>query len=81
MMPAKLSGLRWWRIVSTAAVAFVGSMLIIILIVTGYAFMLGFQARGARLLPAWPPDLWDAATFAAVVSAGWVGAFAGRRPN
>jgi len=47
MMPVNLAGLRWWRIVAAAVVAFLGSMLVTILIVTGYAFTLGVQARGA----------------------------------
>jgi hypothetical protein len=133
MMPVNLAKLRWWRIVLAAVVAFLGSMLVTILIVTGYAFMLGVEARGAPdptkisafarqvgptwgpvllavftavgalwvarrvtdpvrhgvlvggiaatagLLPAWPPDLRDAAIFGAVVGAGWVGGFVGRR--
>ena len=133
MMSDNLVGLRWWRIVGAAVMAFVGSMLVTILIVTGYAFTLGVAARGAPdpkrisafahevgptwgpvllavftalaalwvarrvtepvrhgvlvgaiaatagLLPAWPPDLRDAAIFGAVVGAGWVGGFVGRR--
>ena len=133
MMPVHLAGLRWWRIAAAGVVAFLGSMLVTILIVTGYAFTLGFRARGAPdptkisafarqvgptwgpvllavftavgalwvarrvtdpvrhgvlvgaiaatagLLPAWPPDLRDAAIFGTVVGAGWVGGFVGRR--
>lgn len=133
MMPANLVGVRWRRVVPAAVVAILGSMLVTILIVTGYAFTLGFQARGAPeptrisafagrvgptwgpvllalftavgalwvarrvtdpvrhgvlvgaiaatagLLPAWPLDLRDAALFAVVVGAGWVGGFIGRR--
>ena len=132
-MQANLVGVRWRRIVPAAVVAFLGSMLVTVLIVTGYAFTLGFQARAAPdptrisafarqvgptwgpvllalftaagalwvarrvidpvrhgvlvgaiaatagLLLAWPPDLRDAALFAVVVGAGWVGGFVGRR--
>jgi hypothetical protein len=132
-MLVNLAGLRWGRIVLAAVAAFLASMLGTILIVTGYAFTLGFQARGAPdptkisafarqvgptwgpvllavftavgalwvarrvtapvrhgvlvgliaatagLLPAWPPDVRDATIFGAVVGAGWVGAFVGRR--
>lgn len=132
-MKVNLAELLWRRILSAAIAAFLGSMLITILIVTGYAFTLGVQARGAPdptkisafarqvgprwgpvllavftaagafwvarratgpvrhgllvgaiaatagLLPAWPPDLRDAAIFGAVVGAGWLGGFAGRR--
>lgn len=132
-MSANLVGMSWRQIVPAAVVAFLGSMLVTILIVTGYAFALGFQARGvpdplrisafarhlgptwgpvllalftagaawwvarrvtdpvrhgvlvgaiaatAGLLPAWPPDLQDAALFIAVVGAGWAGGFVGRR--
>ena len=47
MMQANLVGVRWRRIVPAAVVAFLGSMLVTVLIVTGYAFTLGFQARAA----------------------------------
>lgn len=46
-MPANLVGVRWQRIVPAAVAAFLGSMLVTILIVTSYGIMLGFQARGA----------------------------------
>lgn len=132
-MAVSLAELRWWRIVSAAVAAFLGSMLVTTLIVTGYAFKLGVEARGAPdparisafanrvaptwgpvllvvctaagafwvarrvtdplrhglfvgaiaavagLLPTWPPDLWDAVIFGAVVGAGWIGGFVGRR--
>ena len=133
MMVANLAGLRWRRIVPAAVVAFLGSMLVTMLIVAGYAFSLGVKARGApdetkiaafasQVGPTWgpmllvlfaalaalwvarrvtdpvrhgvvvgaiaatgglllelPPGLWDAVIFGAVVGAGWVGGFVGRR--
>lgn len=133
MMPVNLAGLRWWRIVAAAVAAFLVSMLVTFLIVTGYAFTLGVKARGAPdpkkistfahqvgptwgpvvlavftavgalwvarrvtdsvrhgvlvgaiaatagLVPAWPPNLRDAAIFGVVVGAGCVGGFVGRR--
>jgi hypothetical protein len=42
-----LADLRWRPILAAALVAFIGSLLMTVLIVTGYAFTLGFQARGA----------------------------------
>ena len=88
MIPANLVGVRWRRIVPGAVVAFLGSMLVTILIVTGYAFTLGFQARGSRrpdanLLARAPsrPDLGAAAPGA--VHGGWglVGRASGDRPR
>ncbi|PYQ10088.1 MAG: hypothetical protein DMH00_11840 [Acidobacteria bacterium] len=64
MMPVNLAGLRWWRIVAAAVVAFLGSMLVTILIVTGYAFTLGVQARGA-------PDPKRISAFAHQVGPTW----------
>lgn len=61
---ANLAGLRWWRIVPAAVVAFLGSMLVTILIVTGYAFRLGFQMRGA-------PDPTKISEFAQQVGPAW----------
>ena len=63
-MPVSLAGLRWWRIMPAAAVAFLGSMLVTILIVTAYAFTLGFQARGA-------PDPTKISAFARHVGPTW----------
>jgi len=42
-----LAELRWRRILPAVVVAFLGSMLATVLIVTAYAFVLGVQARGA----------------------------------
>jgi hypothetical protein len=72
--------LRWRRIVPAALVAFAGSMLAMVIIVTGYAFILGAQARGApdpakisafasRVGPTWGPALLVLFTTAA---AWWV---------
>lgn len=72
--------LRWRRIVTAALVAFVGSLLMTVVIVTGYAFTLGVQARGApdpakieafasRVGPTWGPALLVIFTAAA---AWWV---------
>jgi hypothetical protein len=43
----ELADLRWRRIVAAALMAFVGSLLTTVVIVTGYAFTLGVRARGA----------------------------------
>ncbi len=59
-----LVAVRWRRIVSAAVVAFLGSMLVTILVVTGYAFTLGFQARGA-------PDPTRISEFARQVGPTW----------
>ena len=64
MMALNLAGLRWRRIVPAAVVAFLGSMLAIILIVTGYAFTLGVKARGA-------PDPTKISAFARQVGPTW----------
>jgi hypothetical protein len=64
MMPVSLAGLRWWRIVPAAVIAFLGSLLVIILIVTGYAFTLGVEARGA-------PDPTKISAFARYVGPTW----------
>jgi hypothetical protein len=54
----------WGRIVGAALVAFVGSMVAMMLVVTVYAFMLGFQARGA-------PDPTRISAFAHEVGPTW----------
>ncbi len=75
-----LAELRWRRIVPAVLVAFVGSLLVTVLIVTGYAFVLGVQARGApdpakisafasRVGPTWGPALLALFTAAAAL---WV---------
>lgn len=63
-MAVNLVGLSWWRIVPAAIGAFLGSLLVTILIVTGYAFALGVQARGA-------PDSTKIAAFANQVGPTW----------
>lgn len=64
MMPVSLAGLRWWRIMPAAVLAFLGSLLITVLIVTGYAFTLGVEARGA-------PDPTKISAFAHQVGPTW----------
>lgn len=64
MMPVSRAGLRWWRIMPAAVVAFVGSLFITFLIVTGYAFRLGVEAHGA-------PDPTKISAFAHEVGPTW----------
>jgi len=42
-----LSRMRWGRIVLASALALLAGALVIMLVVAGYAFKLGFEARGA----------------------------------
>jgi hypothetical protein len=63
-MPVSLAGLRWWRIMPAAVVAFLGSLFITFLIVTGYAFRLGVEAHGA-------PDPTKISAFAHQVGPTW----------
>jgi hypothetical protein len=82
-MVVNLGRVGWVRIVGAALVAFVGSMVVTMLVVTGYAFMLGFQARGApdqtrisafarEVGPTWGPVLlWVFTAFAALRVARW----------
>ena len=46
-MTTQLSQLKWGRVIVTALVVFVASFLLTFLIVTVYASILAFQARGA----------------------------------
>jgi hypothetical protein len=80
MMPFFLADLHWRRIMPAAVVAFLGSLLITFLIVAGYAFTLGVEARGApdstkisafahRVGPTWGPVLLARFT---VIGAFWV---------
>ena len=64
MMPVSLAGLQWRRIIPAAVVAFLGSLLVTVLIVTGYAFTLGVEARGA-------PDPTKISAFAHQVGPTW----------
>ena len=64
MMPVSFAGVRWLRIISAAVVAFLGSLAITFLIVTGYAFTLGVEARGA-------PDPTKISAFAHRVGPEW----------
>lgn len=63
-MVAKPVGSSGRRIVLAAGGAFLASMLVTVLIVTGYAFGLGFQARGA-------PDPKKISAFAHQVGPTW----------
>ena len=45
-MEYSLNNIRWIRVISSALIAIALSYLIIILITTGYAFILAFQVRG-----------------------------------
>lgn len=38
---------RWRRVVAGALIAFLGSIFLIVAVISGYAFKLGFEARGA----------------------------------
>jgi hypothetical protein len=64
MMPVSLPGLHWWRIIPAAVAAFLASLAITFLIVTGYAFTLGVEARGA-------PDPARISAFAHQVGPTW----------
>ena len=46
-MTAQLSQIKWRRVILTTLMVYVLSFLTTFLIVTGYAFILAFQARGA----------------------------------
>lgn len=46
-MTSQFSQIKWVRVVLTALAVYIVSFLTVILIVTGYASYLGFQARGA----------------------------------
>ena len=46
-MSSQLSEIKWVRVVLTAIVVFMASFLAVTLVVTGYASVLAFQARGA----------------------------------
>ena len=54
-MTSQLSQLKWVRIVITSVVVCLASILAVVLIVTAYATVLAFQARGAP-----DPDMLDA---------------------
>ena len=58
------SGLHWGRVLLAGLMAFAASMLITVLIVTGYAFKLGFEARGT-------PDPAKISEFARAVGPSW----------
>ena len=64
-MTNQLSQIKWIRVGLTAAVVYIVSFLTVILVVTGYASYLGFQARGA-------PDQTMIQTFANQI-APWIG--------
>ena len=79
-MAAYLARLHWGRIGGAAVAAYAASMAATVLLVTAYAFMLGFEARGApdparisafarQVGPTWGPVL--LATFTAF-AALWV---------
>jgi len=56
--------IKWRRVILTGIGAYIASILLITLIVTGYAFRLAFQARGA-------PDQAKIALFAERLSGSW----------
>ena len=79
-MATSTSRLKWGRILVGGLLAWVGSFLLVFLIVTGFALKLGFEARGApdqariqhfaeRIGPTWGPALLAILTLAA---AFWV---------
>ena len=43
-----------------------------------HGVLVGALAAATGLVPGWPPDLRDAALFAAVIGAGWIGGFIGQ---
>jgi len=60
-MTLRMSDVKWWRVIVLAVLVEIVSFLIVIVVITGYGSVLGFQARGA-------PDTAKIALFASQTS-------------